>query len=126
MGQAGQHQEQCQLAEAAPSRRSRDAELLGLSPKYIKQPENGTDGGIGGGKMIEITTQGSTERPDARGVPRRDRSSKDKEDICALCAFPLRTLRSAFVLLIPCLTGSDLHEPHDKGPQRDRGLFRGG
>ena len=69
MGQADQHQKQSQLAEAALSKCSSDAEFLGNLFKRIEETEDRTDSGIGGSKMIEVTTQGATESLDASGIP---------------------------------------------------------
>jgi hypothetical protein len=60
MGQAGQHQEPGQPAEAAPAGRGGEARRRGDSPKEIERSKTGTDGRIDGFRMIEITARGTT------------------------------------------------------------------
>ena len=69
MAQAGEHQEQSQLAEAALSQRGADAEFLGNARQHVQQTKHRTGGGIGGSEMIEIPAQGAAESLDARRIP---------------------------------------------------------
>ena len=69
MAQAGQHQEQSQLAEAALSQRGADAEFLGNARRNVQETEDGTGDRIGRSEMIEITPQGAAESLDARRIP---------------------------------------------------------